>query len=447
VAVPKTRTVLALAAMTAFLDLVGFSIIFPLFPQMLSHYLALEGPGSGIGRLVEALEGLAGQRQGAEFLVVVLFGGLLGSVYSLLQFLFAPVWGSLSDRFGRRRTLLVTLAGTVLGYVGWLYAGTFAALVLARLLGGMMAGNLATVSAVIADVTSSKDRSKGMGILGASIGLGFIVGPAIGGLSSLWMLAPMAEAPPAGGAPIFGINPFSSAALAALVLSVVNFGAALVYFPETLPAERRGAAATTNRSANPVVLFRRLEVPGLRRVNLLSFLYLIAFSAMEFSLTFLTVERFAYSPRQNAAMFVFVGLVIALVQGGLIRRLAPRFGDRRVAQIGLLLLLPGFVCVGLAASERVLYGGLALMAGGSALANPCLSALVSRYAPSDQQGLALGVFRSLGALSRAVGPLAGGVLYWLLGGASPYLAGALLLAVPVAISFGLPPPPLVEVTE
>src|SRR5262245_16058264 len=139
---PRPRSVLGLAALTAFLDLVGFSIIFPLFPPMLDHYLALEGPDSAVGALVRTLNAWAGRRAEAEFLVVVLFGGILGSIYSLLQFLFAPVWGALSDRIGRRPTLLVTLAGTVLGYLGWCFAGSFFVLVASRLVGGMMAGNL-----------------------------------------------------------------------------------------------------------------------------------------------------------------------------------------------------------------------------------------------------------------------------------------------------------------
>ena len=430
---PNNRSILVLVFLVAFLDLVGFSVIFPLFPQMLEHYVAAEGPGSAIARLHEALSAVAADQPNAKFLVVVLFGGVLGSVYSLLQFLFAPVWGSLSDRIGRRPTLLLTLAGTVLGYAGWLFAGHFWVLVVARLVGGMMAGNLSTVSAVVADVTTSANRSKGMGIVGAAIGLGFIVGPAIGGASTLLVLHDLSDS----GA--LALNPFSGAAAIAMVLAVFNLGLAYFRFPETLPAERRGHVSH-GRTASVRKMFTGVAAPGVRRVSVVSFLFTTAFSAMEFTLTFVAVERFQYTPRDNALMFVFVGFVIALVQGGVLRRLAPRFGDRRLAVAGLALLIPGFVLVGFARSTGVLYAGLGAMAFGSALATPTLSALVSQYAPRDQQGLALGLFRSLSSLSRAIGPILGGLLYWRFGSESPYVVGALLVLLPLVLSLGLPAP-------
>lgn len=431
---PTGRSVLITVCVTAFLDLVGFSIIFPLFPALLRHYVALEGPDSLIGRLAATLEAFAGTGASAQFLVIVLFGGLLGSIYSILQFVFAPIWGSISDRVGRRPALMFTLVGTGISYVLWVVAGSFVVLVVARLLGGIMAGNLSTISAAIADTTTPKERSRGMGALGASIGVGFIVGPAIGGISSLWdptlHHAELAR---------FGVNPFSGAALIALILSAGNVILAYFRFPETLPPERRGAT-TSARTNNPIHIFAGVPSPGVRRVNVLSFIFLTAFAAMEFTLTFLAVERFGYTPRDNAKMFVFVGVVIALTQGGVVRRMAPKVGDRLTATIGLVLVLPGFLVVGAAHTVPVLFTGLGLMAAGSALANPCLSALASRYAPEDQQGLALGTFRSMGALSRALGPLLGGVLYWKFGAATPYEVGAAMLVVPIVLSYGLPPP-------
>jgi len=316
--------VLGLVFLTAFLDLAGFSILFPLFPDLLAHYVALEGPESAVGRLAARLAELAAGGDRGEFLVHALFGGLLGSLYSLLQFACAPLWGSLSDRHGRRTTLLVTLAGTALAHTVWIFAGSFALLVVSRLLGGVMAGNLSTVSAVVADTTSPEERPKGMGVLGAAIGLGFVFGPALGGLSAL---VDLREHWPGGVA--LGLNPFSAPALVAFALAALNFLWALARFPETLPPERRGQHRS-ERSANPLVLFAGLPDLGVRRANLLYFLYMVAFSAAEFTLVFLAVDRFAYTPRQNAWMFVYVGVLIALVQGGLVRRLAPRAGERRL---------------------------------------------------------------------------------------------------------------------
>lgn len=428
--------VLGLVFLTAFLDLVGFSIIFPLFPQLLDHYVALEGPDSLIGRTVDSLRRFAADHENGEFFVVVLFGGILGSLYSVLQFLFAPVWGSLSDRVGRRPVLLLTLCGTALSYLVWFFAGSFELLLVARLLGGLMAGNVSIVTAAVADVTGPQERSKGMGIVGAAIGLGFIFGPAIGGytagtdLTEVWPTSAR-----------WGINPFSGPACVAFLLAAFNLVWAWRRFPETHPPEARGER-TVERTANPARLFASVGAPGVQRVNWITFLYLTAFSAMEFTLVFLAVERFAYEPRHNAAMFVFVGLVIAFVQGGLVRRLAPRYGDKALAVAGLCFLIPAFVAVGLAQSQALLYAGLFLMALGSALAMPCLGGLASVYSPPSQQGLVLGTFRSAGALSRAVGPVVGGLLYWRLGSLAPYLGGAAFLALPALLAFGLPPVPI-----
>lgn len=438
---PQRRSVLGLVFLTVFIDLVGFSIIFPLFPKMLEHYVALEGSESLVGRLNAWLVDFVGGREDAEFAVVTLFGGLLGSIYSLLQFLFAPFWGHLSDRRGRRGTLLLTLGGTALSYVVWFFAGSFALLVAARFLGGVMAGNISIASAVVSDTTDGPERAKGMGILGMAIGLGFVVGPAIGGAASL---TDMTALWPGGVA--LGVNPFSLAAGVAFALALFNWVWALTHFPETLPEERRGHSES-ERTLRPFRALRAIDVPGVKRTCVLSLLYLTSFSAMEFTLTFLAAERFAYEPRDMAYMFVFIGLTIAFVQGGVVRRLAPKLGEKKVAIFGLGVLVPGFLLVGFAATTTVLYAGLFCMAVGSALAMPCLSALVSRYAPVEAQGLVLGSFRSLGALARAVGPLLGGGLYWLHGSEAPYLAGAALILWPLLLAFGLPPVPAHEVHE
>ncbi len=418
---------------TVFLDIVGFSILFPIFPRMLEHYLGMEGPGSAIGGLQATLARLAASDTNA---VAALFGGVLGSIYALLQFLFAPVWGGLSDRIGRRPTLLVTLTGTVAGYVLWIFSGSFALLVLSRLLSGLCSGNISTASAVVADVTEGKDRAKGMGLVGMMIGLGFIFGPALcwGALE----LDPFPERVPWSAG--LALNPFSAPALLSALLALLNLGWIAARLRETLPPERRGSSEQA-RVLDPFSQLRRLRVPGLTRTNFVTFFYLAAFSGMEFTLTFLAAERLAYEPREMKNLFIFSGLVIAFVQGGVVRRLAPRLGEKKVTLAGLLVLVPGFVLVGFARSAASLYGGLFFMAVGSALAMPCLTSLVSRYAPADRQGLAIGTNRSMMALARAVGPIASSLLYWKLGSATSYLAGAALSLLPLALALGLPPVP------
>jgi len=438
---PGGRSPLPVVLLTVFLDMVGFSILFPVFPQLLEHYLAQEGPDSAIGHLVAGLGRFA---SGDANAVAVLFGGFLGSVYSLLQFLFAPVWGGLSDRIGRRPTLFVTLLGTLAGYVLWIFSGSFALLVASRLLCGIAAGNLATASAVIADVTEGKDRARGMGLLGMCIGLGFILGPVVC-LVSMRFAPLLARDTWAHG---FALNPFSAPALASAVLAGFNFLWVAARFRETLPPERRGTSAHA-RVWNPIAQARRLAIPGLARVNWVTFLFYAAFSGMEFTLTFLAVERLDYGVGDNTKIFVFAGLVIALVQGGLVRRLVPRLGERRVAFMGLAVLIPGFAVIGAAQSTGTLFTGLFLMALGSALAMPSLSSLASRYAPGDRQGLALGTNRSVGSLARGLGPIVSSLLYWRVGSGASYWAGAGLLFVPLALCLVLPAvpddPPLQEV--
>lgn len=420
--------------LTLFLDLVGFSIIFPLFPAMLDHYLTAEGPDSILGRLAAQLRDVVATADLADWRVQVLFGGVLGSLYSLVQFLMSPVWGRLSDRFGRRPILLITVSGMVLSYVLWFFAGSFTLLIAARFLGGAMAGNISTATAAMADITTRENRAKGMGIIGAAFGLGFILGPALGGLLSLFDLTKhwpdLAR---------FGVNPFSSAAGGALVLSVINLAWLRAHFAETLPPERRGQTTHT-RSIGPRSLLGVDLAPAVRRTNFAYFVFLLAFGGMEFTLTFLVRDRLHWTPGGMAGMFIYVGLLIALVQGGLVRRLAPRVGEKRLAILGLAIVIPGLAILAFADRAWVLFVGLTPMAVGSGFAIPSLTALVSLYSPPERQGAALGTFRSLGALSRAVGPLAASVAYWRFGPSVPYLAGAALLIVPIVLAATLPRP-------
>ncbi|MDP6850312.1 MAG: MFS transporter [Planctomycetota bacterium] len=429
----KKSSVLGIVFLTVFLDIVGFSIIFPLFPGMLDHYVGLEGVDSPVGQLAQWLAGFAGEDTNA---VTTLFGGLLGSLYGLLQFVFSTVWGGISDRFGRRPTLLLTLVGTVASALLWVWAGSFAILIAARVLGGIMAGNISTASAAVADCTEAEDRAKGMGIVGMAIGLGFILGPAIGGFSMNLSLLGSAPSEPM---QAFALNPFSAPALISAVLALLNLIWVWKRFPETFPIEVR-ATCPKLRSFNPVVRLRSLSFPGIRRTNFLYLSFLTAFAAVEFTLTFLAVERLQYSEIELAWLFVFIGLIIALVQGGFVRRLAPKYGERRVAFVGLALTAPGFLLLASAQATFQLYLALGFMAVGSALVMPCLSALISRYTPANRQGLALGTFRSMGSLSRALGPVLGALLYWKFGSAAPCEWGAYLLIIPLGLAWTLPPP-------
>lgn len=433
----ESRSALGIIFLTVFIDLVGFSIIFPLFPDMLDYYLAREGTQSFIGSVVAQLREWAGGANEADalFRTTVLFGGFLGSLYSALQFVCAPLWGRLSDRYGRRPILIATIGGLALSYLAWFFAGQFWILVAARFFGGAMSGNLSVATAAIADSTDERNRTRGMALIGIAFGLGFIFGPAIGAFLSRVNLEELMG----GGA--IGINPFSAAALIAFLLAAGNLVQVLQRFPETLPAASRGISRT-HRTANPFRLFARRELPGVDRTNLAYFIFIFIFAGMEFTLTFLAKDRFAYDAKDLGFVFVYIGLVLVLVQGGLVRRLAPRVGERKLALAGILLLALGLAVTGTSGeSKPIFYAGLAILAAGSGLATPSLTGLVSLYTPVNRQGEIQGVFRSLGALGRAVGPLVACTLYWQIGPVSLYTTSAALFILPLALCATLPRTP------
>ncbi|WP_269526735.1 MFS transporter [Coraliomargarita parva] len=430
----QRRQTLGIVFLTLFLDLVGFSIIFPLFPAMLDYYLPSgSGNGSLLGQCIEPLARMAEASGAADpkFMTAVLFGGILGSLYSLLQFVCAPLWGAYSDRVGRRKVLLITISGLALSYLAWCLAQSFWILVLARIIGGAMGGNLSVATAAVADVTSREKRAGGMAIIGIAFGLGFIVGPAIGGISSQLNL--LDHFP---GLARFGVNPFSIAALVSLVLAIANLVLVKRRFEETLPASKRERAPAP-RSLQVFRIFRS-GPPATRRTNMVYLIFMLAFSGMEFTLTFLAVERFQFTPAKNGMMFVFVGFVLILVQGGLVRRLAKPVGEKRLALTGLLAGICAFSALALALSLGLFFTALALMALAVGLSSPTLSALVSLYSDESEQGAALGVYRSAGSFARAVGPLAAAFCYFTLGSQTTYLIGACVILLPLAIATTLP---------
>jgi MFS family permease len=431
------KRTLGIIFLTLFIDLVGFSIIFPLFPAMLDYYLPNgAGDGSLLGQLIAPLSAWA-ERSGAEdprFMTAVLFGGILGSLYSILQFICAPLWGAYSDRVGRRKVLLITIAGLAISYAAWFFAASFWVLVFARMLGGAMGGNLSVATAAVADSTTREKRSSGLAIIGIAFGLGFIVGPGIGGLFSKINLL---ELFPSLGQ--FGVNPFSVPALVSFALALTNLLWVARSFKETLPPEKRGKA-NPDRKGIPIFRIFKSPSPATLRTNLVYLIYMLAFSGMEFTLTFLAVERFQFSPAQNGGMFVFIGFVLILVQGGIVRRLAGPVGEKRLAVAGIACGIAAFLVLAIALNLGLFFGALALMAFSIGLASPTLSALVSLYSKEEEQGAAIGVFRSAGSLARAIGPIVAALVYFAYGSKSAYLFGAVVVIVPLILALKLPKP-------
>ncbi len=417
--------------LTIFLDIVGFSIVFPLFPSMLRHYLDREGPESLVGRLYALLESFAhGHDADGRFLATVLFGGVLGSLYALLQFAAAPVLGRLSDRRGRRPVLLITIAGHALGYLLWVFAGSFALLVASRIVSGAMSGNIAVASAAIADTTTRENRARGMALIGVAFGLGLILGPALGGLAARVDLSAHAPSLVA-----LGLNPFSAAAAVAALLSVANLLRVAASLPETLPPEKRAP-----RAGAPTLGGIASSPPEVRLVVAVNLLATLALGGLEFTLTFLAAERLHYGPTQNIALFLFIGVVLILVQGLLVRRLAPRVGERRLALGGLALTLGAFVGLALAHSVLSVYSALSFYALGAGLIHPSLTALVSLYSSEQEQGKNLGSFRAAASIARAGGPLIAALSYWQIGSRDAYLLAAAMMLAPLLLGLRLPDP-------
>ncbi|TSC33157.1 MFS transporter [Corallococcus sp. Z5C101001] len=390
----------------------------------------------GFGILIPQL-GVYGVRFGASPFAV----GLLVAVYSLMQLVAAPVMGRLSDRFGRRPVLLVSQVGSLLGYVLFAFAHTLPLLFLSRVIDGVSGGNVSTAQAVVADITKPHERARGMGIIGAAFGLGFVLGPALGGILGAW-----------GGNLAIG--------LFAAGLSALNLLNTWFFLPETRHA---GSPSATVRSMKGATAVMTLPVVG--RCVVLVLLYTVAFAQMEGTFSVYLLTRFLSSgpvpleggwlvhaalpdaatlreaSLRSGALFAVVGVLSALVQGGLVRRLvAPAHGpsdgaggrggrEAPVAVVGFGLTAAGLALLPVAPSYGWLFPVMGLLAVGSALVTPCLSALVSLHAPSERQGAVLGAYQASGSLGRIVGPALGGLLFTRLGPAAPYGTGAVLVAL------------------
>jgi MFS family permease len=436
---PSKPLPLGVIFLTLYIDLIGFSLFFPLGPELLRYYLGHEAPGGLFHWLVDQLGQLAHDSKVPEMATAALFGGCVASVYSLMQFLFSPVWGARSDRTGRRPVLLLTVAGSAVSYLLLVFSGSFVVFLVSRVLAGIMGGNLAVAVAAVADVTSRENRAKGMGLVGAAFGLGFLTGPAIGGLTAGWDLVALHP-----GLAAWGLHPFSGVALIGLGLCLVNLVWVAFAFRETLPPERRGTGGTSLRERNPIRALLTLPDRTIRRANAVGFLFIFAFSFFETLITFFVVDRFGWTPRQLVAVFVFNGVVSILTQGFLVRRAVPALGEKRAAVLGLAAVSVGLLGIGLgvgvAGSVPLLYAALACCAVGSGFANVGLSSLISLYAPPEEQGKVTGIFRSLGFLARASSPAVAGLLFFHFGGTAAFATAAAILLVPLALGARLPQP-------
>jgi DHA1 family tetracycline resistance protein-like MFS transporter len=371
------RGALAAVFLAILLDLIGFGMILPLIPFYAEQFHA---------RPLEI--------------------GLVFASYSLAQLLLAPPLGRLSDRYGRRPLMLLSIAAGVVANLMFAWAGSLLVLLAARTLAGAAAGNYGIAQAYVADVTPPAGRARAMGLVGAAFGLGFVLGPSLGGLLSRISL----QAVP----------------LAAAALSLLNLVIAMAALRESLPPEHR-------RPAGAGALFdwrdwREMwsNLP-LRRLMLLFFLVMFCFSIMEATLALYCKASFGWGDRETSWLFTYIGLLLVVVQGALLAPLTRRFGDRQLVLAGIALMAAGLALLPAVAKLPWLLASMLLLAVGSGVHNPSLLALLSRLTGRSAQGETIGVSRSVGALARATGPIAG---TWVFGAGIRWpfwTAGALML--------------------
>ncbi|KAF6020223.1 MFSD10 [Bugula neritina] len=418
--------------MTLLIDLLGFTVILPLMPKLLEFY-GKEGSDdlySTMKSSVSSFRILVGAPDTPKW-NSVLFGGVIGSLFSLLQFLASPFIGAASDVYGRRPMMLLTMVGVALSYVIWVFAGNFSLFVLSRVVGGLAKGNVSLSTAVVADVYNTKQRGQGMAMIGISFSMGFLLGPIIGAGFAGGVV-------PGIGSGEFFVGP----ALFALSMALLDIVYIFCAFQETLPENKRldsmfAAGSRMFDLINPLALFSFKNVSGvkveerrsMRKIGLIYFIYLFLYSGIEFTLTFLTYLRFNYSSMQQGKMFFTLGLVMIFIQGGYTRRKASGT-EKKTALSGILVLMPAFLCIGYAKSAVLFYLGLLLFGFASATVVPCMTTIISEYGADSQKGSVLGVFRALGALARAMGPLSASAAYWSLGAETCYVLGAVLMLVP-----------------
>ncbi|QQS40876.1 MAG: MFS transporter [Acidobacteriota bacterium] len=355
---------IAIIFTTVFIDLVGFGIVIPALP----FYV-----------------------EGEHFAATPLDIGLLFASYSAMQFIFAPLLGSLSDKYGRRPILFFSLLGSAVGYLFIGFATALWMVFFGRIVAGITGGNISTAQAYIADVTTRENRAKGMGLFGAAFGLGFVFGPAIGGILSR-----------------YGIHvPF----LFAAGLTFANAIALYFVLPESLKEEDRNKEASRNRFGE---MFESLRDSRFSVLAMLYFLLVTSFSIMTASFALYTLFRFGYDAEANGYLFAFIGVLAVVFQGWMFGKLAHRFGEAWLVVIGSFILGAGFFVLPYIGPD---FGGLTWLlivigffALGNSLSSPGLMSLASKVASEREQGKALGLMQSGASLARAIGPAVAGVL-------------------------------------
>ncbi|MFN5375858.1 MAG: TCR/Tet family MFS transporter [Chitinophagaceae bacterium] len=382
---------------TVLIDVIGFGIIIPVLPKLIQD---LTG-----GDMSEASR----------------YGGWLMFTYAFMQFLFAPILGNLSDRYGRRSIILISLFGFGLDYLLLAWAPTITWLFIARILSGITGASITTASAYIADISTPEKRAQNFGMIGAAFGLGFIIGPFIGGVLGQY------------GDRI----PF----LFAAGLTLVNWLYGMFILPESLPADKRRKFEWSK--ANPVgSLLHLKKYPAVAGLIISLTLIYIGAHAVQSTWSYYTMEKFKWNSAMVGYSLAFVGLMIAIVQGGLIRVVIPKLGQSKSLFTGLVMYTIGMVCFAFAGSTAFMFASCFVYCLGG-IAGPALQGIISSHVPSNEQGELQGALTSLMSATSIVGPplmtnlfsffsQTGGQVYF---PGAPFIAGAIFFLISTIITF------------
>ncbi len=376
------RSPLLLMALTVLIDFTGFGLVLPWLPFW-------------------------AERLGANATMV----GLLVTIYALAQFIFTPILGSLSDRYGRKPVILTSLIIEAISLALSGLAWTLPILALARFIGGLGASNIGSAQAVVSDITPPHERARGMGMIGASIGLGFVIGPALGGV-----LAPF------GPRFIF---------LAAAVIAAINALLVLFFLPETHTQQQTSG----NRGRIAFIAWSNAwHFPIIGRLVGINLLFTIAFTGMEAMFPVFSQHNFGWGAMQTGYIFTYVGVIVVLMQGGLVRQLVKLWHEQRLLMIGLAMLSLGLFLLAFSTNVALLLVALGILSIGDGAVTPIISTLLSFASPEDRQGEIQGLAQGIGGLGRILGPVLASSLYTFSGPSSPFITGGILGVVALLVA-------------
>lgn len=382
----KNKSPLAVLFFTTFLDLVGFGIIIPILPNLAKDL-------------------------GASAFQV----GLIAAVYALMNFLFSPFWGTLSDRIGRRPVIMYSVALTAVAHLIFSQSYSLAILLTSRVLAGIGSANISTAQAYITDISEPKNRAKSLGLIGAAFGLGFIFGPPMGGYVK----------------DTFGLEWVGYLAGG---LSIVNLILVYFFLPESLKIKRPEAPFSFRPITN---IYKALQKPLIRELFLINFIYIAAFSMMQITAALLWKDHSNLSDKEIGYVFAFIGICSALIQGLLVGKFTDRFGEKKLLVMGNISMAIGLFAMPFFNGEHFLPGELVvlfLIALSNGFVGPSLASLLSQKANPGELGKTLGLNQSFGSLARVAGPTLGGFLY----GVEfhlPYIAGAAILMFSLYLAY------------